>query len=190
MKVEYKRTFAQFADNYITSYYSSGIQPIFRLLGGPILILIGVRVFGFLSSEPNPFLVILIWIAGIFLMLFGGGLALQPFLQLFVIWIRREEHIGKDGEIVTIEFHPESGALTISESEGKLELHINDLKSIQYRADSTWLLTQSDNMIFIPRSGLTSGDHDLLIETIESMILRRDGQAKNNLSTLPPKYGE
>jgi hypothetical protein len=41
---------------------------------------------------------------------------------------------------------------------------------MQHRGDSTWILTENDTLIYVPREGLLSGDHDEFVQAIEEKI--------------------
>jgi hypothetical protein len=170
MKLSYKRTFSQFVENYIASYYSAGIRIFQRLAGGPILIFFGILILTSTHRIQIGFFRVLAWLIGFVIVLYGTFYFLRPAIQLFLVWLRRDQFLGEEGEEIILELDSDQQLITINDPEGQSQLPLTDIRSIQHRADSTWILTTQDQMIYVPRKDLTSGDHDSFIQTITDIL--------------------
>ncbi len=169
MRLSYRRTFSQFADSYLATYYSSGVQTIRRRAAGPFYALIGGLLIVFGNNPAMSLLFrVLLYVAGVALVLYGLGYTLLPFFNLFLVWLRREEFLGPEGTPISLEI--KAGQLIVREGKNSTKIPIKQIKTVQQRSDSSWLLTESDQLIAIPRHGLLSGDHDKFIEAVESAL--------------------
>jgi hypothetical protein len=170
MKLSYKRTFSQFVDNYLASYYSAGIRIFQRLAGGPILIFFGILISSFARRIESGFFRAAVWITGLAALLYGAFYLLRPAIQLFLVWLRRDQFLGEEGGEIVLEVDPAEQLLTITDPEGQHQLPFKEIRSIQFRSNSSWILTIQDQLIYIPRGDLTSGDHDAFIQTITDIL--------------------
>lgn len=171
MRIEYRRTFQQFTDNYIASYYSAGVRPFTRLLGGPALIFLGIAAVILLRRPTTPlFIEILIWFAGGLLALYGLSYTLRPVINIGLVWLRRDEFLSEKNIPIAIELDSENETLLVYDPEGQLKIPLTGIRSIQHRSESTWILTHSDHLIFIPRHDLLAGDHDAFIAALEAIL--------------------
>ena len=86
MQIKYRRTFSQFIDNYLASYYSAGVQTFRRIVGGPLTIAVGVSLINF-GRRPNSlgFVSALLWIIGL-VFLSQGALLVALFSHVY-IWV-------------------------------------------------------------------------------------------------------
>ena len=82
--------------------------------------------------------------------------------------LRREELFGSETGPTIIELKGKH--LHITENQENLKLPIQQIKSIQHRAESTWILTEGEYLIFIPRNSLIEGDHDSFIGSLETLL--------------------
>ena len=171
MQIKYHRTFSQFVDNYLASYFSAGVQTFRRIAGGPIIIAVGVSLINF-GRRPSTlvFFSILLWLIGLPLALYGLAYTLRPVFNIFLVWLRREEFLGQDDAVITLMLDEKKEIFTVHDSEGELTITFEDIQSIQHRSDSAWILTKSDHMISIPRDNLLSANQDEFIETIERIL--------------------
>jgi hypothetical protein len=51
---------------------------------------------------------------------------------------------------------------------------LSQIQSVQHRSVSTWILTPADILIYIPRQGLKSGDHDKFVAALEKKLAPPD----------------
>ncbi len=174
MRLSYRRSFSQFIDTYIFTYYSAGIGVIARLLGGPLLVVFGIVLIGFTRRIQSPFYVTLFWILGVPSILFGLFYFLRPFINLALVWLRREDFLGPEGALVTFELQPEANQLQVSEPTGDFSLSLDHILYIQHRADSAWIITDQDQFLLLPRQNLVEGDQDLFIAAIENILDARE----------------
>ena len=170
MKISYRYTFSQFTDNFIAQYYSGGIRVFTRLLGGPILIFIGILIIGYTRQMEVGAGYYVLWVIGLLITLFGLAYFTRPGLQLLFVRSRKDEFLGTDGEEVELTLDPEAQTVLIKGPEGESELPLTEILYIQHRAESTWIITNRDHTIPIPRKELTSGDHDAFISAIEEIL--------------------
>lgn len=169
MRVSYRPTFSQFSDNYLSTHYSGGVQTLRRLAGGPLLILLGaVAMIAARAWLPSSLLRFPLVLVGFLVALAGALYAFQPLLNVFLVWLRRDELFGEGQKPTKIEL--KRGILLVSEGEEELKLPLEQIKSIQHRSDSSWILTQGDYLISVPRQGLLEGEHDAFIEALETAI--------------------
>jgi hypothetical protein len=169
MKISYKPTFQQFSDNYLATYYSGGVKTLQRVAGGPLVMLAGTLV-PVLAFDRTPFwwLRIPALLAGIYIFWRGLSYALGPLFNVFLVSLRREQLYEKNPAITTLEIRGEK--LHVDQNGEQVSLPVKHIQTIQHRADSTWLLTFSDQMLYIPREGLISGDHDKFVAKLEELL--------------------
>ena len=164
-KVSYHPTFEQFADNYLSTYYSGGVKVLRRIAGGPAMIVTGALAVIFAFDRLGNWLlrgpVILV---GFVLALYGLFFTLGPLFNIFLVWLRREELFGEKA-LTTLELTGRD--LVVNQNGHEASIPIRRVQSIQHREASTWILTFSDSMIFVPRAGLLSGDHDQFVQALE-----------------------
>lgn len=169
MRVSYRPNYSQFVENYLATYYSSGVGTFRRLAGGPAAILAGALLLILATSRISPgFFRIVLVIIGTLIILAGIYYALQPLINIFLVRLRREQLFGDETGPTIIELKGKH--LHITENQEKLKLPIIQIKSIQHRAESTWILTEGDYLVFVPRSGLIDGDHDSFINSLETIL--------------------
>lgn len=167
MKLAYRRTFSQFADSYLATHYSAGVQTFRRLAAGPLLMVAGALVF-FLGRPP------LFWLGraalilvGLALLLYGLFLALRPFIDLGLVYLRRDEFLGPEGQPVTLELADHG--LRLTEAGAPLDVPYTDIQVIQHRARGAWIITKSDHLISIP-SELTEGDLSAFLAALDRIL--------------------
>ena len=169
MKVSYRPTFAQFADNYLATYYSGGVQTLRRVAGGPLVMFLGTLIM-VLTFDRTPawFLRLLAALLGLYVFWRGLAFTLGPLFNVFLVYLRREQLFGAHTPLTTLQLRGKS--LSIEQNGEAARIPVNHIQSIQHRADSTWLLTYSDQMLYIPRQGLESGDHDRFVARLEALL--------------------
>ena len=169
MRVSYRPSYAQFVDNYLATYYSGGVGTLRRVAGGPMAIVAGALIIIASISWLAPgFFRSLLVVAASFLILGGLFYAARPLINILLVGLRREKFFGEETGPTIIELHEDR--LQITENKEVLELPIEQIKSIQHRADSTWILTSGDYLISVPRSGLLEGDHDKFVSALEALL--------------------
>lgn len=169
MRVSYRPNYSQFVENYLATHYSGGVGTLRRLAGGPTAILAGaLLIISALSRLSTGFFRGLLVIAGSTLILAGLFYALRPLINILLVRLRREELFGDEIKPTIIELL--DNQLHITENQEELVLPINQIKSIQHRAESTWILTHGDYLLFVPRSGLIEGDHDSFVSALEDLL--------------------
>jgi hypothetical protein len=173
MKIQFQRTYAEFSENYLATHYSGGVNSLTRLLGGPAIMVGSALLFVFLNPRiENAFFRGLILVLTIIAVLFGLFRTLAPLLNLFLVWLRRDSLFSNNQSQVEIELDRE--VLNITEGEESYELDVHKILSIQHRTASTWLLTEGDVLISIPREGVTMGDHEALIAALEEILFQEE----------------
>ena len=170
MKISYRYTFSQFTDNFIAQYYSGGIRVFTRLLGGPGLIFIGILIIGYTRQVEVGTGYYVLWGIGLLIALVGIIYFIRPGLQLLFVRSRKDEFLGSNGEAVELTLDPEAQIILIKGPEGESELPLTEILYIQHRAESTWIITNRDHTIPIPRKELTFGDHDVFISAIQEIL--------------------
>ena len=166
MRIEYRRTFAQFIDNYFATYYGAAGQTAFRLVGGPsmmviaALLIIFVNTRGFTGMLRTLFIVfaILVFILGLYYML-------RPALHILLVWTRKEDFIGPKDATIALEMHPDF--LRVYENKEQLDLPFDQIEAIWRRARSAWVITKSDNLVYFPFEDLISGDADKFADALD-----------------------
>lgn len=162
MKIKYQPTFSHFADNYLTSYYSAGVQTFRRVAGGPLLIWIGSSLL--FSINENSFYKF----SGFLIALYGLIYTLKPAFQIFLVWLRKDKILEQHP--ISLELDKEHQTIIIDDQQEKFILPLTEINSIQHRSQNTWLLTSSDQMISIPRHNLLEGDHNTFLEALEKIL--------------------
>jgi len=175
MKISYQRTFSQFIDTYLARYYSGAFETLQRLLGGPFLIVLGIIALGYTRRMAPGLGFILVWILGFALVFYGIFYALRPAIQIGLVYLRRRQFLGEEGARVTLTLNAEAQTLHMDSPEGQLEIPLNQIRNIQHRQDSTWIITTQDLLLTVPRQGLLEGEHDPFFATVEA-ILDENGQ--------------
>jgi hypothetical protein len=169
MKVSYRPTFAQFADNYLATYYSGGVKTLQRIAGGPALMLAGTLAIVFAFDRLHSWLLRApAIVAGLAVAAYGLSYTLGPLFNVFLVWLRRDKLFENEGALTTLELEGEH--LRINQSGEEVKMPLSKIKSMQHRGDSTWILTENDTLIYVPREGLLSGDHDEFVQAIEEKI--------------------
>ena len=169
MEIAYRRTFSQFVDNYLASYYSAGVQTFQRIAGGPALVFFGILAIIF-ARPVAGFWGVVLWLLALGLIGYGAAWTLRPFLSIGLVWLRRDEFLGAEGAVVRMRVNVDADTLEVEEPDGAFAVPLTDILAIQHRAESAWILTQSDHMLFVPRHGLLSGDQDAFIAEIERIL--------------------
>jgi len=169
MKISYRPTFTQFSDNYLATYYSGGVKTMQRVAGGPALMLLGVLLIIFVFDRTNSWLLRApVILAGLAIAFYGLSYALGPIFNVFLVSLRKKQLFDSKKALTTLELQAE--VLQIDESGERVKLPWSQIKSVQHRKDSTWILTQGDTLIYVPREGLLFGDHDKFVQALEEKI--------------------
>lgn len=165
MKVTYQPTFDQFADNYLSTYYSGGVRVLQRAAGGPLLIIAGALIMIWTNERVEFWLLRYpLLLAGLVVSLYGLGFTLKPLFSLFLVWLRRQELFESKNATTTLEI--KADLLLVTQQGETLTLPLDQILTIQHRSVSTWILTRSDNLVYVPRTGLIEGDHDAFVSTL------------------------
>ncbi len=169
MRISFQRTFAQFTENYLATHYSGGISSLGRFAGGPIIIVSGaiIMVLANANFQPGFFRFFSITVATVFIG-YGFLRTIQPVFNLFLVWLRRESLFSKENAFVVMEIS--DNFLKVTEGIEEVELQFDQIKSVQHRTESTWILTEGDYLISIPRTGITSGDHEKFVAALEEIL--------------------
>ena len=174
VELSYRRTFAQFVDSYVFTYYSAGVHVFRRLMGGPFLIFAGIVTLGYTRKIEGLFWASVLWALGVALTVYGLYYFLRPLLHIGLVWLRREEFLGEEGAVISLRLDTEKEVLYMGDQEGEVAFPLTEIRSIQHRADSAWILTQQDQMILVPRENLLSGDSDAFIGAIVEILERNE----------------
>lgn len=168
MKLSYRRTFSQFADSHLASHYSMGSQTLRRVALGPFIMLLGALVL-FIGRRPSLFWLLrgAFILAGLVVLLYGLFLALRPFIDLALVYLRRDEFLGPEGQPVTLELLPE--ALRVTDGDTQADIPFKDILAVKYRAAGAWVITRSDHLIAIP-ADLTEGDADAFLAALDAVL--------------------
>ncbi len=170
MKISYQYTFSQFSDNFIAQYYSGGIRVFTRLFMGPTLFIFGILMIGRTRQMLPGLGKNFFWAGGSLLVLSGFFYFLRPALQLLIVRLRKDQLFGENGQKVELTLNTKTDSILIHDSEGESELALEEILYIQHRNDSSWIITNQDQTIPIPRNNLTFGDHDEFISAIENIL--------------------
>lgn len=157
-------------DNYIASYYSAGVQTFSRAFGGPLMVMAGIIILAVVRKPGmGVFLSAGAWAGGAALLAAGTLRTLRPWIDLGLVWLRREEFLGAD-EAISVELDTQAETLILQDTERVLTFPLSEIRSIQHRTNSAWILTQSDQLVYIPRHDLLDGDHDAFMGAIEAIL--------------------
>ena len=170
MQISYNRTFNQFIDTYLAVYYSGSLRLLRRVLGGPFLIFIALVWIRFSRNIDGNFLRGFFASLGVLILLYGIYYFLMPLINILLVWLRQDEILGEAGAEITLTLVSEEEKIMVTEPAGSFEISFDDILYIQHRSDSAWIMTQRDQIIYIPRQNLNSGDHDKFINTIEKLL--------------------
>ena len=169
MKISYRPTFDQFADNYLSTYYSGGVRTLQRAAGGPAMIMVGaIAIIRIGERVESGWLRVLLIIVGIATLLYGLSYTLRPIFNVFLVWLRRKELFESKRALTTLEL--KGGFLHVDQSGERIKLPLSQIQSVQHRSVSTWILTFGDILIYIPRERLKSGDHDKFVAALEKKL--------------------
>ena len=176
MKVSYRPTFDQFADNYLSTYYSGGVRVLQRTAGGPALIVIGAMAMVWASGQVSFWLLRYpSLIFGLLVALYGLSYTLRPLFNLLLVWLRRKELFAGKAAITTLEI--KGKFLHVNQGKDQVKLPLDQILTVQHRSTSTWILTASDNLVYLPREGLLSGQHDKFVQALEEkMVVEEEGE--------------
>lgn len=173
MKLSYRPTFEQFSDNYLATYYSGGVSTLRRIAGGPVFMLAGVLLIVFVFDRVDSWLLraptVLIGLAIFF---YGLSYAAGPLFNVFLVSLRKEQLFGNEKSLTTLELLADD--LHVDENGEQVKLPLSKIKSVQHRKESTWILTHGDTLIYIPREGLISGEHDKFVQALEEKIAPKE----------------
>ena len=168
MRLSFQRTFIQFSENYLATHYSGGIRSLSRFVGGPFLIVVGA-IFMINSNRQidSSLLRGIITIFSVSLILYGLWITLRPLINLSLVWLRRDILFSTENAYVELEIIGD--ILKVKEGDETIELPIEKIMSIQLRSESSWILTEGDYLISIPREGIDKGDHEEFITALEEI---------------------
>lgn len=176
MRIAYRPTFSQFVDSYLATHFSGGVQTARRLAGGPLILLLGaltmVAANAWLSTS---WLRLALTLLGGLFALYGLLLTLLPIINIFLVWLRRDQVLGGEEALTVLKLTRDQ--LLVTENGEQVELPLRRIKSIQHRSQGTWILTEGDFLISIPRHGLLEGEHDAFVYALEQAMAYQD--AKN-----------
>jgi hypothetical protein len=174
MKISYHPTYQQFADNYLATYYSGGVQTLRRVAGGPLVMFLGMLVIILVFDRTASWWLRLpALLLGLYIFWRGLSYALGPLFNVFLVWLRRAQLFGAQAPATTFELR--GAKLHVDQGGEQVSLPVSHIQSIQHRSESTWLLTFSDQMLYIPRQNLLSGDHDRFVAKLEELLAPKDG---------------
>ena len=173
MKVSYRPTFDQFADNYLATHYSGGVRVFQRTAGGPALIIGGALAMVWVSENIDFWLLRYpLLLLGLLVALYGLSYTLRPLFNLLLVWLRRKELFEGKAAITTLEL--KGGILHVTQGKDQVKLPLDQILTVQHRSTSTWILTASDNLVYLPREGLLTGKHDPFIKALEEKMVPED----------------
>lgn len=168
MRIEFRRTFSQFVDNYIASYFGTPGQTFIHITGGPLLIVSGAFLIIFTrNAEIWSALVLIIDLVAILLILYGLFYALRPALNIFLVWLRRDQFLGLETNIA-LELLDED--LRVHEGADPFDLPLDQIIAVQRREKSAWIITKSDYLIYFPLENLISGHADKFLDALDEAI--------------------
>ncbi len=169
MKLTYRRTFSQFADNYLSGYYSAGAQTLRRVAYGPLLMVVG-SLLVVAGRNPQSFILWrwLLTLGGLTGLVYGLFVTLRPFLDLALVYLRRDQYLAIETGRISLTLGPE--ALLVDEAGGALEVPYKDIDTIKYRSDGAWIITKSDHLIAIPAADLIEGDSDAFLAQLDLIL--------------------
>lgn len=169
MNIKFQRSYAEFSENYLATHYSGGVNSLTRLIGGPLIMVAAAILFTLLNPRiQNGFLRALVLIIVVLIVLYGFFRTLSPLFNLFLVWLRRDTLFR--GEQAQVEIKLEGERLEVREGGESVSLNVEQLQSVQHRTESTWLITEGDALISIPREGILEGDQEAFIAAIEELL--------------------
>lgn len=169
MRIEFRRTFSQFVDNYIASYFGTPGQTFIRLTGGPLLIVSGAFLIIYTrTADIWSGLIFIINLTAVILILYGLFYLFRPVLNIFLVWLRRDQFLGPADAVMTLELLDEN--LRVHEGADPFDLPIDQILAVQRRAKSAWIITKSDNLVYFPLEDLLSGDADAFMDALDAVI--------------------
>lgn len=169
MKLSYRPTFDQFADNYLSTYYSGGVRTLQRAAGGPVMILLGAVAIILIGERmESAWLRVPLTLVAIATVLYGLSYTLRPLFNVFLVWLRRKELFHEKKAMTTLEL--KGNSLLVNQNGEKVNMPLTQIQSVQHRSVSTWILTHSDILIYIPRDGLLTGNHDKFVAALEKKL--------------------
>jgi transcriptional antiterminator Rof (Rho-off) len=169
MKISYKPTFDQFADNYLSTYYSGGVRTLQRAAGGPTIIVLGALAFILIGERvADIWLRIPLNLIAIATVLYGLSYTIRPLFNVFLVWLRRNDLFESKKALTTLEL--KGNYLHVDQSGEKLKLPLDQIVTVQHRSVSTWILTKGDVLIYIPRQGLKTGSHDKFVAALDKAL--------------------
>lgn len=173
MKLSYRPTFDQFTDNYLSTYYSGGVRTLQRVAGGPAIIILGALALVLISERVLiGWLRVLLTMVALATVLYGLSYTLRPLFNVFLVWLRRGQLFEGKKALTTLEL--KGNFLHVDQSGEKVKLPMPQIQSIQHRSMSTWILTHSDVLIYIPHKGLLSGNHDKFMAALREKLAPED----------------
>lgn len=176
MRVVYRPTFSQFVDSYLATHFSGGVQTARRLVGGPLVLLLGaLTIIAANAWMAASILRLLIIALALFFALYGLFLTLLPIINIALVWLRRDQILGGEDARTVLELGKDH--LLIIENNDAVRLPLRKIKSIQHRSQGTWILTEEDFLISIPREGLLEGDHDAFVYALEQSMAFDEGKS-------------
>lgn len=173
MKISYRPTFDQFADNYLSTYYSGGVRTMQRAAGGPGMILLGAIAIILVGARlPGSWLRLPLTLVALATVLYGLSYTVRPLVNVFLVWLRRKQLFEGKKSLTTLEL--KDNFLHVNQSGEQVKMPLSQIQSIQHRSVSTWILTHADVLIYIPRGNLLTGDHDKFVAALEKKLAPPD----------------
>ena len=173
MKVSYRPTYDQFADNYLSTYYSGGVRVLQRAAGGPALTILGALGMVWVNGQVSFWLLRYpLLLLSLLAALYGLSYTLRPLFNLLLVWLRRKELFEGAAAITTLEL--KGDILHVNQGKEQVKLPLDQILTVQHRSAGTWILTASDNLVYLPREGLLSGQHDTFVKALEEKMAPKD----------------
>lgn len=169
MRIEYRRTFSHFVDNYLATYFGTPGKTMLRLTGGPLFIVAGAFLIIYTNNAGfGEGLKFFLNLTSLVTILFGIYYTLRPALNILLVWLRREQFLGPAEAVIALELRDES--LRVYEGAQHFELPFDQIFTVQRRTHSAWIITESDNLVYFPFEDLLSGDADAFLEALDAAI--------------------
>ncbi len=169
MRIEYRRTFSHFVDNYLATYFATPGKTMLRLTGGPFFIVTGAFMIIYSNNagiSGGSKLILNLFATSA--LLYGLYYTARPALNILLVWLRREEFLGPEDAVIALELRDES--LRVYEGAQHFELPFDQIFAVQRRTHSAWIITESDNLIYFPFEDLISGDAEAFLEALDAAI--------------------
>lgn len=135
------------------------------LLGAIAIILIGERLQGAWLRVP-------LMLVALATVLYGLSYTLRPLFNVFLVWLRRGQLFEGKKALTTLEL--KGDFLHVNQSGERVRLPLGQIQSVQHRSVNTWILTQADVLIYVPRQGILSGDHDKFVAALNKKLAPED----------------